>query len=279
MNKSKFNRLLRELTPEIWKYLFPGMPEPEVEPGIIGRVIEGISGGYMDDAFDDDIVGRYAPGDEAYYEAEPKSAEPRESVFRWRRLKKAIYADIAEPDEETASPNLPEPDAEALDPRTEQILAEIRRLQEKYGVSIDELEVMLGYTVRLSPVRITRGGKIFLPDYDYREVKMPNVAKALYFLYLRHPEGLRYKEIADHKEELLHIYEGISGRDNPEEMEKSIDILVNPLGNGLNVNASRVKTAFRNVVSDRIARFYYISGAAGDVKKVPLDRDLVLWDH
>ena len=138
---------------------------------------------------------------------------------------------------------------------------------------------MLGYTVKLSPIRITRGGKIFLSEYDDREVKMPNVSKALYFLYLRHPEGLRYKEIADHKDELLHIYENISGRDVPDEMEKSIDILVDPFGNALNVNASRIKTAFRNAVSDRIARFYYINGAAGDIKKVPLDRDLVIWEY
>jgi len=45
------------------------------------------------------------------------------------------------------------------------------------------------------------------------------------------------------------------------------------------VNASRIKAAFRNVVSDRIARFYYLEGAAGEVKKVPLDRDLVIWEY
>ena len=62
-------------------------------------------------------------------------------------------------------------------------------------------------------------------------------------------------------------------------MEKSIAILVDPFGDALNVNASRIKTAFRNAVSDRIARFYYINGAAGDIKKVPLDRDLVIWEY
>lgn len=108
---------------------------------------------------------------------------------------------------------------------------------------------------------------------------MPNVAKALFFLYLRHPEGLRFKDIANHKEELVRIYSSITGRDEPEEIEKSIDLLVDPFVNALNVNTSRIKTAFRNTVSDRIARFYYINGAAGDVKKVPLDRDLVIWEY
>ena len=171
------------------------------------------------------------------------------------------------------------PEEERLDPRTEQILDEIRRLQEKYDVSIDELEILLGYTVQLSQLHILRSGRIYLSAYDNTEVRMPNVAKALYFLYLRHPEGLRFKEIADHRDELVHIYSNITGLNDQEEIEKSIDLLVDPFSNALNVNASRIKTAFRNAVSDRIARFYYINGAAGDVKKVPLDRDLVLWDY
>ena len=171
------------------------------------------------------------------------------------------------------------PDEEKLDPRTELILAEIRRLQEKYNVSIDELEAVIGYTVKLSPMRIMRSGKIFLQSFDNIEVKMPNVAKALYFLYLRHPEGLRFKKIADHRDELAAIYGNLTGRDDMQEIEKSIDLLVDPFSNALNVNASRIKTAFRNAVNDRIARFYYINGSAGDIKKVPLDRDLVIWEY
>ena len=177
---------------------------------------------------------------------------------------------------ETCAPAPQEPDA--LDPRTEQILAEIRRLQEKYGVSIEDLDIILGYTVRLSHLSITHSGRIYLSDYDNVEVKMPNISKALYFLFLRHPEGLRFKDVADHKPELLQIYQLITGRDDPDEIEKSIDLLVDPLGNGLNVNASRIKTAFKNVISDRIARFYYLNGPAGEAKKVPLDRDLVIWN-
>ncbi len=171
------------------------------------------------------------------------------------------------------------PDEDKLDPRTELILAEIRRLQEKYNVSIDELEAVIGYTVKLSPMRIMRSGKIFLQSFDNIEVKMPNVAKALYFLYLRHPEGLRFKKIADHRDELAAIYGNLTGRDDMQESEKSIDLLVDPFSNALNVNVSRIKAAFRNAVNDRIARFYYINGAAGDIKKVPLDRDLVIWEY
>lgn len=265
MNQCKIEMLLRELTPEIRAYLFPGMTlaEPRLEDPMIlySAIPEPIT--MCDEVPEADC--------------ELDTAAVSEPIRRreWKPLLRKRILSSQTATEATGT----ESEAESLAPRTEQILAEIRRLQEKYDVTIDELEMILGYTVKLSPVHITRGGKIFLSDYEDQEVKMPNVAKALYFLYLHHPEGIRYKEVADHRDELLHIYEHISGRDVPEEMEKSISLLVNPYGNALNVNASRVKTAFRNIVSDRIARFYYISGGAGDVKKVPLDRDLVIWDY
>lgn len=245
MNLPKVDRMLRllnELTPEIRAYLFPGMPEPEKRPGSFEGILE-------------------------------------EPVLPIPMYERTMGASAAEPIRRRERRVVREPDADALDPRTEQILAEIRRLQEKYGVTIDELELMLGYTVKLSPLHISRSGKLFLTEYGGVEVKMPNISKALYFLYLKHPEGLRYKDIADHKDELLHLYGGITGRDDPKDIERSIDLLVDPFGNALNVNASRIKSAFRNVVSDRIARFYYIEGGAGEVKKVPLDRDLVLWEY
>jgi len=171
----------------------------------------------------------------------------------------------------------PKEEMDELDPKTAALLKEIERIQKEYGVSIEEIELLLGYQVTLSPMHITRSGKLFLVDFNEVEVKLDNVSKALYFLYLKHPEGIPFKDVADHREELLSIYRSICGRDNPDEIEKSIDHLVNPLGNALNVAASRIKIAFRNVVSDRVAKFYYINGSAREAKKVPLDRDLVIW--
>ncbi len=251
MDRRQYQQLLGELTPRIRSYLFPGFDGSDAAPteclaekscSIFSR-----------------LVGRTAAVEKRCLSA----AGGFPSVVAERSL--PVVGPLAE--------------EEDLDPNTQEILAEIRRIQEKYHLTIDELELILGYTVRLSPVHITLAGQIFLPDFENREVKMPNISKALYFLFLRHPEGLRYKEVAGHREELLQLYLRVTGRDEPQEIEKSIDLLVDPYGNALNVNASRIKTAFRNVMSDRVARFYYINGAAGDVKKVPLDRDLVIWEH
>ena len=254
MSRRNAERFLHEISPEIFAYLFPGWEQPVMAPSLSEMIVP---------SEEDELCCNG-------FESMPMAA---------RMPRRARVAMKAQATRAAAAAPMPALDEEPLDPRTEEILAEIRRLQDKYGVSIDELEILLGYTVRLSPLHISHGGRINLTDFENKEVKMPNISKALYFLYLRHPEGLRYKEIIDHKDELLHIYESISGRDDPEEMEKSIDLLVDPFGNALNVNASRIKAAFRNAVSDRVARFYYINGGAGDIKKVPLDRDLVIWEY
>ena len=296
MNRDEIHNLLRELTPDIRDYLFPGLfgddffdKSFKTNDCILyekkdDRLFKGAA------LFPSLKKEQKAPGCPTTAAEQP---EPTEEDF----AADLPEADGEEPDEETlvcdipefaeSRPNyffipeaeIPDSDADKLNARTELLLAEIRRLQEKYHVSIDELESLLGYTVKLSPLRILRSGKMYLSDYNNTEIRMPNVAKALFFLYLRHPEGLRFKDVADHKKELVYLYGNITGRDNPEEIEKSIDLLADPFGNALNVNASRIKTAFRNAVSDRIAQHYYINGAAGEVKKVPLNRDLVVWEH
>ena len=258
MESQKLDALLGELTPEMREYFFPGWfsPEPPTDNHILWY--RGISCPTL-------VADKISDIADALYE-ELGTPEPEPEPMMMPE---------AEPERK------PEPEVEEVlpDPRVQDFLKELSRIQEKYNISIEELDAILKYTVSLSHLHINRYGKITLSDFGNREIKMPGIAKSLYFLYLRHPEGLRYKDIADHRDELLGIYRKITGRDDPEAIEKSIDLLVDPYGNGLNVNASRIKTAFRNAVDDRIAQFYYISGAAGEIKKVPLDRDLVIWEY
>lgn len=181
------------------------------------------------------------------------------------------------------APSAPEATAQDIpdetDPRTEAILSEIQRIQSKFGVTIDELEIILNYRIKLSRLFITRRNGIFMSDFDNREIKMDHLSKAVFFLYLRHPEGIRFKDLPEYRDELLKIYMRITGRDNMEDIRKSIDDIADPLGNAINVKVSRVKSAFRSAVSDRIARYYYIDGQAGSAKRILLDRDFVIWEH
>ena len=141
------------------------------------------------------------------------------------------------------------------------ILREIERLQQNLGITLEEIEQALSYQVTLSRLRISRQHRLFLDDFDGVEVKMNALDKTVYLFYLQHPED---------------IYTSVSGREDVEAMRSSIDTLTDPFDNSINEKVSKIKKAFLNVVSDRIAQHYYIRGEAGTAKSITLDRSLVV---
>ena len=166
-----------------------------------------------------------------------------------------------------------------VDPKTKAIIDEIEALKVKYGITIEELEAVLSYNVKLSHLRITHHKAIILDDFDRQEVKMDTLTKAVFLLFLKHPEGIRYKDLCDHRRELESIYMSISGRSNLESMRKSISDLTDSVtSNSINEKVSKAKKAFRDVVDERIAKFYYIDGKQGAAKSIALDRSLVIWE-
>lgn len=222
--------------------------------------------------------------------SEDKQASPaksREIYSHKVKLKSSLLLDLEEfPDEEffpaTPATTAAAPAAESecdLDPKTKALLDEIEAIKVKYGITIEELEAVLSYRVKLSHLRITRHKEIILDDFDHREVKMDALTKSIFLLYLKHPEGIRYKELCDHRSELEEIYLSISGRSDMDSIRKSIDDLTDPItSNSINEKVSRAKKAFREVVDVRIARFYYIDGRQGAAKRIALDRSLVIWE-
>lgn len=200
-----------------------------------------------------------------------KAPSPK-AILRGETILFSVVGDESEQSEKTEK-------EEAPDPRVQAILDAWRKIEREFGVTIEDVQVLLGYKVKLSRLRITMAGKLFLTDFDNQEVKMDDLTKALYFFYLRHPEGARLKDLQDHADEILHLYSHITGRDDPDKIHESVRNLLDPFGNGLNVSMSRIKKAFKDIVGDRIARFYYITGPSGEVRKICLDRDLVIWEH
>ena len=166
-----------------------------------------------------------------------------------------------------------------LDPKAQAILEAWDRIEREFGVSIQDVEILLGYRVKLSHLNISTSGKVSLPDYGGKEVKMDDLSKAVYFCFLRHPEGIRLKEMRDNEEEVLKLYMGLTGRDDLRRIRRSVHNFLDPYGNNLNVCMSRIKKAFRDIVGDRIARFYYVDGRYAEPRKVALDRDYVIWEH
>jgi hypothetical protein len=127
------------------------------------------------------------------------------------------------------------------------------------------------------PSRLTigKGGRIFLSDYENIEIRMPSMEKALYILFLRHPEGLHISSLSDYRNELTDIYSQISTRGMMEDMARRITEMTNILNDQVSVKLSRIKKAFTDAIGSSLADQYIIQGANAEKKTIKLTRDLV----
>ncbi len=130
---------------------------------------------------------------------------------------------------------------------------------------------------QLSKLVITKNNRILLPDYDL-EVKMEPLVKAVFFLFLKHPEGIAFKQLSDYQEELVDIYKRLRPLGITDRARQSIADLTNPLLNSINEKSARVRSAFVKLFDDHLAKNYYISGERGEKKTIKLPRDLVVWE-
>lgn len=146
-----------------------------------------------------------------------------------------------------------------------------------HGFPAELLQIWINENVSLSRIRITKWYRIYLVDYD-KEVKMGPLPMTVFIFFLRHPEGVRLSYLQDHVDELRMIYGRVSRNDDPKKMEASIAALVDPFNNSICEKCAAVKKAFMQIVTDSIARNYYITGEQGKKKGILLDRSLVEWE-
>jgi hypothetical protein len=133
-------------------------------------------------------------------------------------------------------------------------------------------------TQKLSKLLITKDFRIVLPDYNNREIHLTPLPKAVFLLFLNYPDGIMFKHLSDHKDELMNIYLKLSNRENIGNMEKSIDDLVDPTKNAINEKCSRIREAFIKEFDIRLADNYFITGERFSPKRIKLNRDLVHWE-
>jgi len=131
--------------------------------------------------------------------------------------------------------------------------------------------------IKISRLTIAKDCTILLSDYQ-KEVKMEPIVKAIYLLYLKHPEGIAFKCLPDYRKELANIYQKIKPFGLTERAIRSIEDVTNPLLNSINEKCSRVRAAFQSEVDPTLLEQYIITGKSGEVKKVMLSRDMIVWE-
>ena len=124
-------------------------------------------------------------------------------------------------------------------------------------------------------VHITHELRIFIGQ---KELRIRPMAKTVLLLFLRHPEGIPLKQIADYQNELLGYYRRVMRSMDDSVAEERVQRIVEIFNNNLNVQIARVNAAVSALVAPESGPFYRIQGSAGERKSILLDRRWMVWD-
>lgn len=167
------------------------------------------------------------------------------------------------------------------DPEVAIIVKEVRdkvnALRER-GMAERLIRKIIQNEPKLSRLVVTKDMRIILPDYNNMEITMEPINKAVFLLFLKHPEGIVFKYLPDYRKELAEIYQKIKPFGLNDRAIRSIEDVTNPCLNSINEKCARIRGAFISQFDEDLAKHYYIDGWRGEAKKIDLPRDLVIWE-
>ena len=124
----------------------------------------------------------------------------------------------------------------------------------------------------LEPVKFNYDGKLFVGDH---KVNLNPICRALYKLFLNHPEGIELRLLSDHREELHGYYLNMATHTNREVLIQRINALCDPRENSINEKLSTINKAFIKLLGKQVSMPYQILGVRGGPKKINLRREFV----
>lgn len=158
----------------------------------------------------------------------------------------------------------------------DEVREKVRKLK-AYGVDEAEIVAAMNEEELFPQLVVTEDYKIVLADGADTEVKMEPLVKAVYLLFLSHPEGIVLKCLSDYRKELTLLYLLLRPAGLTDRVLQSIEDVTNPTLNSINEKCARIKRAFSGLLPKSVARYYSISGKRGDAKKIDLVRVNVIW--
>ena len=158
----------------------------------------------------------------------------------------------------------------------EEVKEKIRKIK-AYGLEDAEILTNVGGEELFPQLIVTEDYKILLANGSEKEVKMEPLVKAVYLLFLSHPEGIVLKCLSDYRKELTLLYLLLRPAGLTDRVLQSIEDVTNPTLNSINEKCARIKRAFSGLLPKSVARYYSISGKRGEAKKIDLVRVNVIW--
>ena len=160
----------------------------------------------------------------------------------------------------------------------ENLQTTVQRLRLR-GVALGAIHEFIDKQEPVSPLVITEDLRLFLPMYNNIEIELSAQKKALFFLFLNHPEGIVLQHLEDYHNELMNYYKQTKKGTITPKMEESIRNLEAYGNNQIHVIIARIREAFCMKFDERLARNYFISGEKGLPYKIPLAPDYVKWEE
>ncbi len=120
--------------------------------------------------------------------------------------------------------------------------------------------------------------RIFLPDLADEEIRLSPLQRAVYLLFLKHPEGIAFHDMPDYLVELEGIYSRTSRSGSVPTLKKTIESLVNNEDGKLSEILSKIKKQLYRQFGEELAQLYIISGDRLEKRKILLDRKLVKFE-
>lgn len=201
-----------------------------------------------------------------------------------RGLKKFSKKCVEEEDGYSETTHEPAPSSldDILDEDVRETLEELEKKIERLRLLGIPLDVIVAFVTRyetISRLRLTDNLKISLPDYNNMEVKMGPLYKAVYFLFLNHPEGIILQHLENYHHELVNYYLQTSQKDElTSRMVDTINRLEYPGDNTINTVLSRIRAYFKVAIDEHLAKHYFIVGSPGEPYKIALNQELIEWE-
>ena len=159
------------------------------------------------------------------------------------------------------------------------LIAEVKekvQMLKEYGMSEAEIVAQLHTSQEPPQLIVGRNYRLFLGE-ERKEVHMEPLVRAVYLLFLKHPEGIVFKDLPDYREELTRIYDKVRPWGLSERALQSIEDVTNPMLNSINEKCARIRKVFVTMLDSDIAEYYYIKGIRGDAKKIALPPEYIHW--
>ena len=163
------------------------------------------------------------------------------------------------------------------DPEIQLLIAKIKELKptaiERQIIlkALDEVKI-------ISPLHITASNEILLPEYQNMSIHLTPLQKALYFLFLKHPEGISTYDMPLFRDELIQLYKRVTKRSDMEANIASIDKILDRFDNARSEHIAKIRYAFISKFSEDIAQEYLIIRDEQGVMKINLSPQLIHWE-